>query len=363
MRQMTHRQRVLTALSHQPPDRVPWDYWAASEISQRFRDHLGLPDQESLLRHLDVDLRYVAGPSLVGQELRQYPDGSILDLWGVRRRTKTVGQGQYQWTYKHLVQSPLALATSVEDIESYARWPSADWWDYSQLEQQCRAYAGYAVVSAGDRLDRTAQLKPMMYLRGMEQTYVDLALNPDLAQAIIEHLTDYYLEYNRRVFEATNGAIDIFMMGDDFGTQTGPMISPEMWRQFFRPGFAAFIELAHSYGLQVMHHTCGSVVDLIPDFIDCGLDILQSLQPQAAGMDLGRLRREFGRDLCFHGGLDIQGVLPHGTPDQVREHVASQLAAVGGHEGGYLLSTAHNIQPDTPLNNVLALFEAYGEFS
>lgn len=110
-----------------------------------------------------------------------------------------------------------------------------------------------------------------------------------------------------------------------------------------------------------MHHTCGSVVDLIPDFIACGLDILQSLQPQAAGMDLGALRREYGRDLCFHGGLDIQGVIPHGTAKQVREHVRRQVQAAGD-QGGYILCTAHNLQPDTPTEDILALFEAYVEF-
>jgi len=164
-----------------------------------------------------------------------------------------------------------------------------------------------------------------------------------------------------RVFEAAGDAIDILMMGDDFGTQQGPMMSLSTWRRCFKPGFGAFIELAHRYGIKVMHHTCGSVVELIPDFIECGLDILQSLQPQAAGMDLSALRRTYGRDLCFHGGIDIQGVLPHGRPEQVREHVCRQIEAAGT-EGGYILCTAHNIQPDTPLENVLALFAAYEEF-
>lgn len=358
---MDSRARVLTALSHQPPDRIPRDYWATPEVTQRLREHFGLPDRESLLRRLGIDLRYVEGPSYVGQSLRTHPDGSVEDLWGVRRRPRTVTGGSYTWTYQHVVRSPLQAAQTAGDIEAYDRWPSADWWDYAQLGEQCRAYAGYAVVNAGDRLDRTAQLKPMMYLRGMEQTYVDLALNPDVAEAIIAHIVAYFLQYNERVFAAAGDAIDIFMMGDDFGTQQGPMMSLETWRRFFRPGFAAFIQLAHRHGLRVMHHTCGSVVELIPDFIACGLDILQSLQPQAAGMDLGRLRREFGRDLCFQGGMDIQGVLPHGTPAQVREHVRSQIEAAG-RGGGYILCTAHNLQPDTPLDNALALFEAYEEF-
>lgn len=358
---MSHRDRVMTALAHRAPDRLPRDYWATPEVTARLLDHLSLPDRESLLRHFGFDLRTVEGPACVGQSFRRHADGSVEDLWGVRRLPKTVEGGGYTWTYQHVVEAPLATACTVADIEAYDRWPSADWWDYSRVREQCLAHRGYAVVSAGDRLDRTAQLKPMMYLRGMEQTYVDLADDSRVAEAIISHIVEYFLEYNRRVFDAAADVIDVVLMGDDFGTQQGLMMRPETWRRHLRPGFAAFIELAHRYGLRVMHHTCGSVGELIPDFIECGLDILQSLQPQAAGMDLASLRRDYGRDLCFHGGIDIQGVLPHGTPQEVRDHVCRQVEAAGT-EGGYILCTAHNIQPDTPLENVLALFAAYDEF-
>ncbi len=192
---MTHRDRVLTALHHQQPDHIPWDYWATPEITERLLQHLGLDDKEALLRHFDVDLRYVTGPAYVGQEFRQHADGSVEDLWGVHRQKKTITIAEYQWTYKHVVDSPLAGAETVADVEAYPRWPSADWWDYSQMREQCLTHAGYAVVNAGDRLDRTAQLKPMMYIRGTEQTFIDLKANPDLAQAIIEHIRAYFLEY------------------------------------------------------------------------------------------------------------------------------------------------------------------------
>jgi uroporphyrinogen decarboxylase len=221
--------------------------------------------------------------------------------------------------------------------------------------------AGRAVVNAGDRLDRTAQLKPMMYLRGMEQTYVDLRQNPEVCEAIVGRIRDYFLAYNERVFQAAGDLIDLFMMGDDFGTQQGPMMDPELWRRLFRPGFKAYIDLAHRHGIPVMHHTCGSVVDLIPDFIACGLDVLQSLQPSARGMDLGELKRRFGRDLCFHGSVDIQQTLPRGTPEDVRREVAARMAA-GKPGGGFIIGTAHSLQPDVPLPNILALFEAYDDF-
>ena len=357
---MQARDRVLTALSHRESDRVPVDYWAGPEVGARLMGDLGCATHEELLRRLGVDLRYVAGPSYAGQEFGAFEDGTVSDLWGVRRRTVEVTRGPYRWSYRHATVSPLADATSVAEIDGYGHWPSPDWWDYSTLAADCASHPGFAVVNAGDRMDRTAQLKPMMYLRGMEQTYVDLAWNPELVDAIVGHVREYFLEYNRRVFEAAGDVIDIFMMGDDFGTQTGPMMSLETWRRFFRDGFRRYIELAHQYGTKVMHHTCGSVVELIPDFIDCGLDVLQSLQPRAAGMDLAAIKREFGRDLCFHGGVDIQGRLVDGTPEDISEMVRRTLDA-GKPGGGCVLCTAHNIPPETPSENIEALFAACRE--
>lgn len=358
---MTSRERVLSALAHREPDRVPVDFWAAPETRQRLCDHLRLADEESLLRTFGVDLRYVLGPSFVGQQRRVWPDGSVEDLWGVRRAAVTVQGNGYSWTYKEVVHSPLQAAQTVADVDGYAGWPSPDWWTYDAIAADCDQQPGYAVVSAGDRLDRTAQLKPAMYLRGMEQFLMDLALEPGLAEAIISHIVEYYLAYNRRVFDAARGKIDIFMMGDDFGTQHGPMVSVDMWRRYFRDGFRRYCDLAHQYGMKVMHHTCGSVRPLIPDLIDCGLDMLQSLQPRAHDMDLAELKREFGRDLCFHGSLDIQHTMPHGRPEDVRAEVAARMTA-GKPGGGFIICTAHNLLPDVPVENILALYDACREF-
>ncbi|MFH1007275.1 MAG: uroporphyrinogen decarboxylase family protein [Candidatus Latescibacterota bacterium] len=358
---MNPRDRVLTAMDHREPDRVPIDFWAASEVTERLARHFGLTDKEALLQRLGVDLRTIEGPSYAGQELRQLEDGSVEDLWGVPRKRVLVERGGFRWRYKHVVHSPLENMTTVAEVDRYAGWPSPDGWDYSTLKADCERFRGYAVVNAGDRLDRTAQLKPMMYLRGMEQAYIDLALDPMMVEAVVGHIREYFLEYNRRVFESAGGKIDIFMMGDDFGTQSGPMMDIAMWRKYFRRGFREYIALAHQYGIRVMHHTCGSVHAFIPEFIDAGLDILQSLQPKAAGMDLKKLKQEYGKDLAFQGGIDIQEVLPAGTPEAVREHVRRQMDA-GKPGGGYIACTAHNLQPDTPTENILALFDAYKEF-
>lgn len=358
---MTSKVRILTTLAHQEPDRVPWDYWAASSVTDRLKAKLGLTDTEQLLQYFQVDLRVVSGPKYIGRELKKYPDGAQEDVWGVVRKPVTVEGRDFQQTYLELSRSPLAGMQTVREIEQYPYWPSPDFWDYSQVATDCRKYNGYAVVNAGDRLDRTAQLKTAMYLRGVEQIMLDLAEKPAIAEAIIRRIVAYFVEFNRRVFQAARGSIDIFMMGDDFGMQQGLLCSVGMWRKFFKPGFKKFIEVAHQYKIKVMHHTCGAVRELIPDFIECGLDVLQSLQPRAAGMDLKALKREFGPDLSFHGSIDIQHTLPYGTTLDVRNEVKDRLLA-GKANGGFIIGPAHNIQADTPLENVLALFEAFREY-
>ena len=356
------RERALAAIAHQETDRVPIDFWAVPEVMRRLQRHYAAPDKDTLLQWLGVDFRVLRGPSLVGLEMRHHEDGTVEDLWGVRRRRVSFGSGEKRGSYQELASSPLASATSVREIERYPGWPSPDWWDYSTLAEEAAGLSDYCVVYAGDRLDRTAQLKTAMYLRGIEQIMVDLVENAALVECLLAHVNAYYLEYNRRVFEATQGRIDVFMMGDDFGTQAGPMMNAATWHRYFEAGFRAYAGLAHRYGINVMHHTCGGVRPLIPLFIEAGMDILQSLQPRAVGMDLAGLKRDFGRDICLHGSIDIQSTLPLGTPDQVRAE-AKQRLAVGKPGGGFIVCTAHNIQVDTPLVNTLAMLEAYQEHS
>jgi uroporphyrinogen decarboxylase len=360
---MTSRERALKAINFEEADRVTIDNWMVPEIKKRCMEHWGCENEEELLAFLGVDVRDNYGPSYVGQEFKKFDDGTVADLWGVRRRQVVYGKGtSHEGIFKEVAWSPLEHMTTVEEIEAYEGWPSPEWWDYSKMKQECEYWhPEYFVLNKGDRLDRTAQLKPMMYLRGIQQTFIDLAQNPKIVECIRDHIVNYFVEYNPKVFEAADGEVDMFMMGDDVGGQRGPLLSPDMWRRYFKDGFRTYCDIAHKYGLKVMYHTCGDVYALIPDFIDCGLDMLQSLQPQATNMDIKRLKQEFGKDLSFQGGMDIQQVLPLGTPDDVRAMVkyAADNAKSGG---GYFFGTAHNIQADTDMQNVVALFEAYNEY-
>lgn len=363
----TPRQRVLDALSHTAPDRIPIDFWATDDVIARLAAAWGADGPEAVRRRVGMDLRYFDGPALRAQQRPPDAEGIVTDHWGVKRKLNTVtgtrrDGSAYAWTYKHLHASPLAGVSSVAEIDRHA-WPTADLWDYAGVADACRAIrdAGHAVVAGADRLDRTAQLKPAMYLRGTEAFMADLALDPALAEAILQHIADYYGQYNHRVFEAADGLIDIFFMGDDMGTQASTWVSPAMYRRFFKKRLAAYCGLAHEFGAKVMYHTCGRVTPLVGEFIDAGVDILQSLQPAAMGDDLADLKRQYGRDLCFQGGIDIQSVLPAGTPADVAEHVRTR-AEILGPGGGYIFGTAHNILPDAPTDNVLALVEAYHRY-
>jgi len=362
---MNSKQRVKKSLMFEEPDRIPLDYWADKTVSKRVMTSLGIDDIEKLYEYFNIDFRFIEGTIYIGKELQKFEDGSSMDIWGVRRKKVLLDNSNPEkGNYEHVVVHPLARAEDVKDIENYEGWPSPDWYDYSRVEELARKHSEYAVVCGGDRLNRTAQFKPAMYLRGIEQIMLDLAMSPEIVEAIVERLVHFYLEYNKRIFEKANGNIDIFFMGDDFGTQNGLLISIEMWRKFFKAGFKKFIDLAHRYGIKVMHHTCGAIEPLIPDFIECGLDILQSLQPQAAGMDLKKIKREYGKFICFQGGIDIQETMPFGTVDDVKNEVIERIKTLGP-GGGYILCTAHNMQADTPTENVLALYETamkYGAY-
>jgi len=355
---MEARERVSLAASHREPDRVPIDYWASPEINRQLLDHYHFSTQEELLEHLEVDFRYLEGPRYVGPEPRVHEDGSVEDHWGVPRLRVQAGAAVYQ----EVVKFPLVGAQSVADLRAYRGWADPDWFDYECVREQVAEARrlGKAVVFMGDRMNRCAQLKPAMYLRGIEQILLDLTLAPEMAAYIIGRVAEFYLEYARRTFEAAGEGIDLFFMGDDFGTQHGLFVSPQMWRRFLQPGFQALVELGKRRGYLVAHHSCGSLQPIIPDLVDCGLDILNPVQPDVYDMDRRELKRLFGDRLCFHGSISIQRTLPFGSPDDVRQEVRERFETLGP-GGGFIFCTAHNIQADTPLENVQALFAAYRE--
>lgn len=360
---MDSRKRFELAMAHKESDRVPIDYWATSEVNAKLLKHFGFSSQEQLLQHFNVDFRYIEGPKYIGPGQTTNQEGLHEDHFGVVRRSVSYGEGAKAGTYSEVVFYPLQNATSIDEIESYTKWPKPEHFDYECVRQQAAEArkTGKVVVFMGDRLNRCAQLKPAMYVRGVEQILIDVVVNTDIAKAIFRKIADFYSEYARRTLQAAEGNIDIFFTGDDFGTQDNTFFPVDTWRYLLKEGFDRFIDIGHEFGCKVAHHTCGCVAPLLSDFVESGLDILNPLQPDCARMDYRKIKEEFGDQICFHGGISIQKTMPYGNSEEVRSEVKDRVATLAGN-GGYIFCTAHNIQADTPIENIIALFDAYRKF-
>jgi uroporphyrinogen decarboxylase len=347
--------RVEMALAHQEPDRVPFDFWAVPEVWEKLRLALGLEGEvssadETLLRLLGIDCRMVVA-RYVGSKARELPDGTYIDAWGTHRRQVTNEFSSYGEYASH----PLAEAETVGDVRGWD-WASPDDWDVSGVGEQCTR------LNKGLRYHLRYEVGGIFEwswgLRGFERFLLDLAEKPEIACAIMDRFTDIYIENTLRVIEAAEGQLDMVYTYDDVGIQNGLLMSPRMWRRTILPRHQRLNAAIRSarYPVKIMYHSCGAVFPLIGPFVDeMGIDVLNPLQPRAAGMDLARIKAEFGDRLSFHGGIDIQQTLPHGTPDAVRAEVRERCRVLG-HGGGYICTSAHHLQADTPLENIVAMY-------
>lgn len=190
---------------------------------------------------------------------------------------------------------------------------------------------------------------------GMETALMNMIANPEIYQAVDEKILEFYLKANEIFYEATKGRLNAVLIGNDMGSQRGLMISPDMVRRFVIPGCQKLVEQAHSYGLKVIYHSCGSIVDVIPDLIKAGVDAIHPIQALAAGMDAKNLKEKFDGKVSFCGGVDTQDLLVHGSPEQVREKVKELRTLF---PTGLIISPSHEaIMPDVPPANIHALFE------
>ncbi|MBN1809752.1 MAG: hypothetical protein JW909_11850 [Planctomycetes bacterium] len=351
---MDSRERVFLALEHQEPDRVPRDFWASPGAWDLLLSAFH-GDREDFLAAHGVDFRYIDGPLYAGPPL---PPGT--DMWGVRRRRIDVPTAHGSESYMENDGFPLAGVLSPGDVDSHPCWPDPGDFDYSVVRAQAQRVrnAGRVAVFMGDRLNRIAQLKPAMYMRGVEQILVDLAVNPDIARAVFARLSAFYSEYLDRILSAAAGLIDIVLTGDDFGQQEGTLLSPAMFDDFLAPGFRRYMDVIHSHGVLSMHHTCGDVRSLVGRLQELGLDILQSLQPEAMEDFFPQMKASFGGSMSFQGGISIQRTMPSGTRDDVFSEVRRRVDVLAP-GGGYIFCTAHNIQSDCSRENILSLLDAY----
>ena len=343
---MNSRERVLAAFAHEEPDRVPCWCGASEEFWAKAKRELGLDDEQLRVRFGDDFRRVFARDT--GPSVELPPGVKSRTVFGVDR--EGIGYGQP-------VSHPMADMTH-DDVARYA-WPDPAWMDVSHIRSEAEAYRGEYAILGGDW---SPFWHDLIDLLGMENMYLKMYDDPVLIDAIVGQMVDYYAAVSRRIFDAAADAIDVFFIGNDFGSQRGPLLGEEMFRRFMLPHLQRLVDLGHEYGLKVMLHCCGGVAELIPAMIETGLDGLHAIQPCCRGMDLSELKAQFGDKILFNGAIDSQHVLIDGTPDSVRRSTREVLEIIKP-GGGYVAGASHDtILEETPVENVLAMFDAVREF-
>lgn len=399
---MNSRERVLTTLHHEEPDRVPIDLdgMAASGIAAMayngLKRHLDVQDNptyvwdpmqllavpdESIVGRFAIDTAPVRMP-IPGLDLEEseweewtLPDGSKAQIpaglelrreadrdWVMvddnGRVTHRLPEGGY---YFDRVYYPLADATTVAEIEAF------DIPDFSPTELVWMAAEAEHLYETTDRAllcrFRGSILEKACSLRGWQQYMTDLVASPKLAHAVNQRLTDHYLKNLRPFLDAVGDYSQVIVLGDDLGNQNRPLMSPDMYRKMIKPYHQQiYTAVREESDLYLFMHSDGNIRSLIPDIIDLGVDILNPVQTSAQDMEAAALKQEFGDDLVFWGaGIDTQHVLPFAEPAEVRQHVREVLEVLAP-GGGFVFTTIHNIQANVPPENIVAMYEAVAEF-
>ncbi|MBP8108133.1 MAG: hypothetical protein KBG20_13955 [Caldilineaceae bacterium] len=366
---MTSRERVLCALNHETPDRVPIFFGTSGVTTMmphgydRLKAHLGIQRETQVfwrgLQYVLMDEEVLAWSGSDGRPLIPGPAPSTLDRdisetayvdgWGCRWERPPQGE------YFDPVDSPIRTAT-IDDLDDYA-WPDlAHPSRFAGLREKAKAIqdAGYAVVA----LSGVTPFEQSYMLRGVEQWMYDLAGDPDFALALMRKITDLQKASVIKLLDEAGDFIDVLVMGDDLGSQTSTLISPKMYRQLVKPFHVELMaEIKQRTKAKIFYHSDGNIYSLLPDLIEIGVDLLNPVQVNAGDMgDTARLKREFGDRLSFCGTIDTGWVLPFGTPDDVRAEVRRRIKDLAP-GGGYILASVHCIQPDVPLENVIAMLD------
>jgi len=356
MRQMTSKERVLTAFAHAIPDRVPINYHANADIDKRLKAHYGLAsdDGEGLSLALGVDFRCLWVVNYTGPALfEQVPDRRVDATTGIHTRWIEHQSGGY-WDY---CDFPLQYATE-EELDAWPM-PSPDDFNYGAVADECERQREYCIFYGGAGLGDIINSTGMM--RTMEQVLVDLATDDEGYLRFIQRRAKLETEKMYRALEAAKGKVDLVWMGEDLGTQHSPLISLELYRRHLRPIHQQVIDVAKAFNLPVMIHSCGSSSWAYDDFIEMGINIVDTLQPEAKDMSPAYLKARYGEKLAFHGCISTAGPLAYGTVDDVVANVRETLAIMMP-GGGYALSPTHAIQDNSPTENVVAMYDAVKEY-
>lgn len=376
MTTMTSRERVLCALNHSEPDRVPLDLGGTHDSSivvegyDRLKAHFGVTTptrilqrmtraaevDEAVLRALAIDTRAVVLGSPHGSVAAELGPREYRDLWGVER---VHPEGGYYYDQR---RAPLEGPITVSDVKRHS-WPDPE--DPGFMDGIAERIAWIrAHTDAAAILTLPAPFVHLsQFIRGFQGWYTDFILGADVLEALFDTILDITLRIAERELKAFGRKVEVVRCGDDLGGQNGLQVSREHYRRYIRPRHARFFRRVRELTpAKLMFHSCGSIVDILPDLVDMGVQIINPVQVSARGMDPMRLKKEFGRELVFWGGTDSQKIVPFGTVAEIKGMVENLIDTLGA-GGGFVFSNCHNIQPDVPIENVVAMFSHAREYT
>ncbi len=343
---MNSKQRVIAALTRQPVDRLPVFMWFHPSTAERLSRLLEIP-HSALGEALGNDVRQAwVNNNYAMEGITHEQDGEgHTDVWGIR--------WVKAYFFNQIASHPLAGASSDEVLRY--EFP------YSHMEELLQPMAPL-LADAGDYFIG-CDVSPCAFemywrLRGMENTLLDMAEAPDLARQVLAGCVDFSIAISEQAIQ--HFPLDWLWTGDDVGSQQAMLISPKTWRALIKPELARVFAVAKAHHLWLAYHCCGALRPIIPDLIEMGMDVLNPVQSNCPGMDPLELKKEFGRAITFMGGLDTQELLPHGSADQVRRETTRLIEGMTADGGGYILAASHTIPPETPDDNIFAMYAAAG---
>lgn len=352
---MKPRDRVTASILKKSFDRLPIKHLAVEEIDLRLLKYFDIKDRDELLKIIGDDFREIkpdyCGPDM--GDLRSEHGGIEKGIHGI---VSCVVWNKALSLYDQDVVYPLAGIDSINQLDNNL-FAETDWFDYSTIKQQCLMQQEYASIFGYCEMDF---INGFSILRGQEQILIDIGLQDPLFLELCDRKLEFVCQHIEKALKAGEGLIDFVHFGEDFGSQGGLLISPQCFEDIFASRYRKAFDIVHAYGARTMLHSCGSVHRLIPNLINIGLDVLDVVQTNAVDMDLKVLHKEFGNDISFSGTMCVQKVLPFGTVSEVREEVNKRLEIFK--DGGLIIGPSHQIQIDTPIQNILEMYRAAGGY-
>jgi uroporphyrinogen decarboxylase len=337
---MTSKERVIKTYNFELPDRIPLDFCADVPVYDALIRKTGVGDALELMDHFHIDFRW-ARPKWIGPELID-SEGRTTDYFGIPREGEAFG---------YAVEHPLSHVKTKADVDAYP-WPKPEFWDYDVFVEECERFREYAVYGGAWGWFSCAASD----LVGMDRFYLMMIDDPELAFYIMEKTTNFFYDISRIMFQKAKGQVDIFFTGDDYGGQNAPLMSLPLWRKLIKPHAERLYTLAREYGLFITQHSCGCIIDFIPDLLELGLNAIEPVQVRAKDMDFENLVSRYAGKVVLQGSIDTQKTLPFGTVQDVQNEVRSRIRLFKK-RGGFVLGPTQHLLQQIPLENILTLYQ------